>query len=605
MFNLLRFPLEPGPYAITVRQPERTLGATLGNPKTTAKCIEGSFTLWSPEVRSFPVTGPEGQQACRLRPLGAQVEEWTFDLFVEFRRLRLAEGVVEEAFFVPRGAWFEGLCGFVLAYQNAGETPVELALEIEGPGQGFDKDRLKVVVIPLPERFAGFEEGEVRFHLPVGERAWVVVAAVTEAQEAALAGSLEHWRALVEGLEAQTNKLLTTTVPVDFPDERIARACVWAKANCLRLLHEFPQGWGMTNNPPTVFVVGRDTAWMAAGLDWLLPEFSAAALRVFGKHQEPSGQIVEYIDMTSGEWEDYGLRLADNTPLWLWAIRHHELVTGDSGYAESLRPEVEKAVRQLLSLRGERGLLTGKPAGTNVWGISSWRNIIPDYVISGEVMEINCLACLAIGQAAALLSSQELAREAQALRKAINDQLWQGDRYLLDVYEGKERALLTIDQVFPVLCGVTDEARSRQLLSLLRGPEFQGPAGLRAVPTNSPEYHPTEAWGLLGGIWPNPMLWAAKAFASLDFDFALGLVSQVADMALDTERFVGTVPGEFPEWLHGEELESRGMSLSPWVAPTFLWAVAEGLLGYQPGSEERASVPEAWQKARFDSIPIL
>ena len=96
MFNLLRFPLEPGPYAITVRQPERTLGATLGNPKTTAKCTEGGFTLWSPEVRSFPVTGLEGQQACRLRPLGVQVEEWTFDLFVQFRRLQIGRASCRE-----------------------------------------------------------------------------------------------------------------------------------------------------------------------------------------------------------------------------------------------------------------------------------------------------------------------------------------------------------------------------------------------------------------------------------------------------------------------------------------------------------------------------
>jgi hypothetical protein len=69
----------------------------------------------------------------------------------------------------------------------------------------------------------------------------------------------------------------------------------------------------------------------------------------------------------------------------------------------------------------------------------------------------------------------------------------------------------------------------------------------------------------------------------------------------ETERprdFVNAVPGEFPERLHGETFESRGMTMSPWMPPTYLWLGVEGLLGAQPtldGLEINPAIPSTWK----------
>ena len=47
-----------------------------------------------------------------------------------------------------------------------------------------------------------------------------------------------------------------------------------------------------------------------------------------------------------------------------------------------------------------------------------------------------------------------------------------------------------------------------------------------------------------------------------------------------------TVPGQFSEWLHGETLANRGMMLSPWFPPRFLWAAIEGAAGLDLSGDE-------------------
>ncbi|MDP6108180.1 MAG: hypothetical protein QGI33_07085, partial [Candidatus Brocadiia bacterium] len=44
-------------------------------------------------------------------------------------------------------------------------------------------------------------------------------------------------------------------------------------------------------------------------------------------------------------------------------------------------------------------------------------------------------------------------------------------------------------------------------------------------------------------------------------------------------RVFNTVPGQFSEWFDGESLVNRGMRLSPWEPPRFLWAAIEGVCG--------------------------
>ena len=62
------------------------------------------------------------------------------------------------------------------------------------------------------------------------------------------------------------------------PSPEISRGVVWAKANMLRIVKEYPHGWGSTNSPPSDILVSRDTSWFVHGFDYFWPEFSRNAL---------------------------------------------------------------------------------------------------------------------------------------------------------------------------------------------------------------------------------------------------------------------------------------------------------------------------------------
>jgi hypothetical protein len=71
-------------------------------------------------------------------------------------------------------------------------------------------------------------------------------------------------------------------------------------------------------------------------------------------------------------------------------------------------------------------------------------------------------------------------------------------------------------------------------------------------------------------------------------------------------RFKNVVPGQFPERLHGENFQSRGMALSPWMPPTYLWLAMDGLVGFRPSLDRlivQPHLPENWQWVAVRRFP--
>jgi hypothetical protein len=65
--------------------------------------------------------------------------------------------------------------------------------------------------------------------------------------------------------------------------------------------------------------------------------------------------------------------------------------------------------------------------------------------------------------------------------------------------------------------------------------------------------------------------------------------------------------GEFPEYYDPNTGRNKGMRLSPWVAPTFIWAVLEGLLGFSWHGGKLAASPnwhDGWGKVTVSDIPL-
>jgi hypothetical protein len=430
-------------------------------------------------------------------------------------------------------------------------------------------------------------------------------AACPEGEEASARTSTYYWKYL-------KRSVLRT------PDRDVNQGVLWAKANMLRVQTYRPSGWCFTNDPTrSNNSVGRDTAWMSFGADYVRPEFARESLEAYFKLQEPSGKIVEYYDVRTSKWEDYGLNVNDNTPLAVIALFHHYAVTGNEQFLRESYPAAVRAMEYMLSQRNEQGLVWCSSIGVSDWGIVGWRNVIPNYRISGASTEVNseCYAALhALSEMSALLGETGAARtyerEAEALRDAMNDHLVnpENDLYYLTLdVDGTPRAEITADLVFPILFGVAPPHRAARIIGVLSDAAFWTDAGIRTIPRDDLGYGPTDGFGLLGGVWVAMTYWYAFAAAKYNPAFmAKALASSFRHFSSDPRRN-NTVPGQFSEWLHGEILVNQGMMLSPWDAPRYLWAAIEGAGGLDiRGADARIapSLAIGWRWLTAVNVPF-
>jgi glycogen debranching enzyme len=394
------------------------------------------------------------------------------------------------------------------------------------------------------------------------------------------------------------------------PSPLINRGVVWAKVNMLRVIKEYPQGWGSTNSPPSDILVSRDTSWFVHGYDYFLPQFSRDAIELFNRFLEPSGQVVEYVRGVSGFKTAYDLNINDDTPLHVIAILHHYNATLDDAWLRGIFPQLRSTVDYMLSQRDANGLIYCKAGGFDMFGITSWRNIIPYYTLDGAVTEINAEAYYAV-EAAAMIAAvcdetrdwERWSREATALREAMMSKLFNADTssFVLNYdHDGNYQDNFTADEVFPVLFDVASEPVRRAILRRLLEDDFTTPVGLRTISTADSWYFPSHGFGLLGGVWPDLTLWFVVALARN------GGVEQAAQRleeiyaSMEAGAARNTVPGQFGEWFDGGSLTNRGMYLSPWTGAKYLWAVAEtvgGIDGYRTSGALHLTprVPPAWR----------
>ena len=402
------------------------------------------------------------------------------------------------------------------------------------------------------------------------------------------------------------------------PSRAVDMGVWWAKANMLRVMREAPTGPGFSNDPArSNACVGRDAAWFVHGCDWLDPAFSLALLRSFAARQEPNGKIVEWYDLRSGTVHDDGLEVNDDTPLFVLGAWHHAAATRDLAVLAELYGSAAPAGEHLLRRRDDRGLVWCSSPLTGARGIVGWRNIIDGYRISGATTELNSEAFAALRRLASMATALGRDREAErwrceaaALHTAIERHLRNPENGLyhlcIDV-NGKPRSELSADLLFPVVFGVSDDATSARILTRLHEPDFWTAAGIRTVPRRAPQYSPSAASGLLGGVWVAVSFWYAFAAAQFVPDvMAEALETAFSHYARDPLA-TATVPGQFGEWLDGETLANRGIRLSPWFPPRYLWAAIEGACGLSAeidGAVIAPKVPPGWQWIAARNVPL-
>jgi len=528
-------------------------------------------------------------------------------------------------------AAFDAELGGIVAWNRTNPNHVRLFAMLSSPdGWETNEDRGKVLMRTSAGRLANAVVGlgtdpigvlHAAIDLPPGEDRWVeylfVLSAVSVDELRASRGQCPGGRAALQHTTDYYWDFLRCSV-VRTPNRDVNQGVLWAKANILRVQTYAPTGWCFSNDPTqSNNSVGRDTAWMVVGADYLDPAFTRQSLDAYFRLQQSNGKIVEYYDVRNDRTEDYGLNVNDNTPLAVIALWHHCTVSGDLDYLRYRYPNAVRAIEYMLSQRNERGLVWCTSTKTANWGIVGWRNVIRNYRISGASTEVNseCYAALiALATMARTLGktddAQKYDEHAQALRTAINTQLVNPDNdlyYLTVDVDGTPRTDVTADLVFPVLFGVAPPDRAARIVSALSEAGFWTDAGIRTVPRDDLSYGPINGYGLLGGVWVAMTYWYAFAAAKHNAAFmAHALASSFRHFASDPRRN-NTVPGQFSEWLHGEILVNQGMMLSPWDAPRYLWAAIEGAGGlniYDPQPKINPSLAADWRWLTVVNVPF-
>ncbi|HEX3000303.1 MAG TPA: trehalase family glycosidase, partial [Armatimonadota bacterium] len=401
-------------------------------------------------------------------------------------------------------------------------------------------------------------------------------------------GARPYEKLLQKTADHYRNVLLTADVMT--PDDVLNQGTQWCKANMLRVLADYPTGRAFTNDPgKSSKVVARDSAWFVYGADYILPETSCCLMEAFASRQQDSGKIIEYYDALSDEREDYGLNINDDTPLFILAAVHHCDITGHTQCRKRLYPAVCKAADYIISQEDKRGLVYCTADGVGVYGIVGWRNIIPDMSISGAVTEVNAESYAALRAAARLAGkvgdSQKADyyhSKADALRAAIQKHLRNPENgmYYLNIdIHGNPGTEVTADELFPMIFGVADEDSMRLIRLRLSNSDFMTDAGLRTVSSLSPFFTPDTFSGLRGGVWPGVTWWYAMASTEADPGLMVDSLKRSYQQYTVHPPAHNTVPGQFSEWFDGLSLVNRGMRLSPWEPPRFLWAIIEGGIG--------------------------
>jgi hypothetical protein len=475
---------------------------------------------------------------------------------------------------------------------------------ITGPGDVLGQLQLDISLEPGERRSTCFIGGA----FAQGEKLALQRYAAASGYEAELERTIAHLEEVLRHSEVLT------------PDPLINQGVLWSKVNMRRVMAAYPQGIAFTNDPGnSANVVVRDCAWFVYGNDHSMPGFSRQLLDNIGSRQYEGGKLPEYFDAVTAQIDDDGLNINDDTPLYILAVNHHFRSTGDVEWLRHTYERVAAAANYIVSQIDARGLVfcSARDPRGSVWASASWRNIIERYSINGAVTEINaeCVAALrAASHLADNLGRSEGDKEkfflaSRRLRDAMNAHLINPENglYYLNIdVDGNVHTDVTGDEIFPVMFRACDEDTGFRVISRLNAPDFWTAAGLRTVSQDDPLYDPSHYWGLLGGVWPGLTWWYAFSAARYHPDFMVrALRSSFEHYAADPKRN-NTVPGQFSEWFDGESLVNRGMRLSPWEPPRFLWAAIEGVCGLMvtPGAPRiNPIIPSHWTWVAVRRLP--
>lgn len=352
--------------------------------------------------------------------------------------------------------------------------------------------------------------------------------------------SLDEAKAISQKLLSQTQELytetatyyqnlLSRTIQIATPDERLNTAFSWAKIGMDKGIVESPllgtglvagfRASGNSERPGFAWFFGRDSEWTAFGLN-AIGDFESTKIQLnfLKQFQREDGKIPHEISQSAPlvDWfkrYPYAWNSADATPLYVIAHSDYYQSSGDLNLIRQNWDSIKKAWRW------------SQKTDTDNNGLIENTNFGHGWVEGGELyppheeMYMQGLwieASRNIAQLAEVMNEPALVTEAKAAaertRVAMENQYWLKDQkyYGYATFKAPVRDFLAEDTVLPSVpmwFSTTDFAKSQQALDHIGGGNLATDWGQRILSNQSKLYDPLAYH--YGSVWPLFTGWAS------------------------------------------------------------------------------------------------
>lgn len=420
--------------------------------------------------------------------------------------------------------------------------------------------------------------------------------------------------------KAHFDELLSTTMSINTPEDRLDLAFEWAKISYDNLMANNPDFEGVGQmagldragsggRPGFGWFFGGDTYVNTLSLNAIgMHEASKQALSFMTQFQREDGKMAhevtqawEYVDWF-GDYP-YAYIHADTSPWYIVAVHDHFAATGDRAYLEAEWEAIKRAYAWCLTtdVNGD-GMMDNEAAGLGALEFGAMTGILTDIYLGA----IWTRALQTLNYLATAMGDEDLARDAwtrYVQAAETYETFWNESTgkyaYAFD-NDGNSSNEITPWAAVGVLFGHGTPERRQATMSRLAQSDMTTDWGIRMLSTKSQLFEPLNY--NYGATWPFVTSWTTAAHFAADrpwsgYSSLMSTVQDVYNRALGHNTEVNS--GLRHTWPQ-ESVPHQGFAIASTVLPT-----VRGLLGlWHDSASNRVwfgpQVPASWTDYSFE-----
>ncbi|MCD6368977.1 MAG: hypothetical protein J7L38_04180 [Thermoproteales archaeon] len=443
-----------------------------------------------------------------------------------------------------------------------------------------------------------------------GEDLVLIVAAGRDLKEAEenFAYACKNWEEEFRLVTSYYEEMLSGTLTIETPDPRLNKVYLTSKYVLLLLFSHTSVGEGWFAGIPrfTWFFTG-DGALLAHAANTIgLSDLSKKHLETMAAYSKENGQIpheLVLIPEVNSRGLYTGYMHVSATPLWILALWHTYLWSGDKGLLERNYERILKALEFLESLDTDGdGFIEVFPEKMLI----AWDEITAGKR-KGACMEVNALRILALK--AVSLIAKVLGDEAKAkayrqlyedLHKRFEEAFWsESEGFYYDRLHPKPEIIPAPYDALPLFFELTSPERGRRVLEVIEKSDLITDCGVRIF-----RYTGRIKEGYYeGSVWPlYTWIVGLSALKYGVFDLGYKLLKSLVELA-----YKASDPGKINEYYEYDCSREKGQFIQGFSSAPVIHLLTEGILGLKPDAKTgvlvlEIRVPESWDKISLRNL---